>query len=170
MIQHGKGVMEGSFQMELYPLAKDVSQSGPTYDAVIKAVVETVETVVLGGGETVTDKGSETYQNSEMPYDPNCIPNPYNPYGFSNQQPAFQYTNVHQLKRDAANSGQYQVVDNLSKKPHAQQPSQVVYLPQINSFPYGAPLYQNLPAVYPPGTRSYPSYIPGKAETGKSPC
>ena len=58
--------MEGSFQMELYPLAKDVSQSGPTYDAVIKAVVETVETVVLGGGETVTDKGSETYQNSEM--------------------------------------------------------------------------------------------------------
>lgn len=113
---------------------------------------------------------SKVYQNSEMPYDPNCIPNPYNPYGFSNQQPAFQYTNVHQLKRDAANSGQYQVVDNLSKKPHAQQPSQVVYLPQINSFPYGAPLYQNLPAVYPPGTRSYPSYIPGKAETGKSPC
>lgn len=109
----------------------------------------------------------KVYPNSEMPYDPNCIPNPYNSYCFSNQQPAFQYTNMHQPKRDAANNGQYQVVDNQSKKQHVQQPSPVVFLPQINSFPYGAPLYQNLSAVYPPGTRPYPSYIPGKAETGR---
>ena len=109
---------------------------------------------------------SKVYPNSEMLYDANYIQNAYSPYGFSNHQPAFQYANLSQAKRDLPTNGQYPASDNHLKKQHVQQPSQVVYVPQINSLPYGTHLYQNLPAVYQLGARSSASYAPAKTDAG----
>lgn len=106
---------------------------------------------------------SKIYSNSELPYDPNA----YNPIYFTSQQPSLQFTNFPQVKRDAVSSGQFQTNDNYSKKQQIHQPSQVVYLQQVNPIPCGTQYVQDPSTLYQQDARAYASFYQGKADTGK---